>query len=80
MTLTSDLLKKVLSNSTANAENLNSFMDEIQKICQIKNKKLFAKLADYLNEEYGIENEAQLKLSSIDIKNDICDFVNSQAA
>lgn len=80
MTLTSDLLKNVIRNSTCNSDNLNSFIDSLQEICGFQNETVLYDLKEYLAEEYGIANDEMLRLASIDIKNDICDFVNSKAA
>ncbi|MBE6013955.1 MAG: hypothetical protein E7241_01120 [Lachnospiraceae bacterium] len=79
MTLTSDLLKNIISNSESK-DDLNDFFVELCKICGVQNEALVNELRDYLCEEYGISSDNQLRLASIDIKNDICDFVNSKAA
>lgn len=79
MTLTSDLLKNIISNSESK-DDLNDFFVELCKICGVQNEAIVNELRDYLCEEYGISSDNQLRLASIDIKNDICDFVNSKAA
>ena len=79
MTLTSDLLKNIISKSNAE-DNLNNFIKELCSICGLSNEALISDLKDYLIEEYGISSDIQLRLASMDIKNDICDFVNSKAA
>lgn len=79
MTLTSDLLKNIISKSNAE-DSLNDFIKELCAICGLSNEVLISDLKDYLIEEYGISSDIQLRLASMDIKNDICDFVNSKAA
>ena len=80
MTLTSDILKKIISRSMDGDDSLNVFLVEISRICEIRNESILGSLRHYLEEEYGISTDIQLRLASIDIKNDICDFVNSNAA
>ena len=80
MTLTSDLLKKIINDSMDGNDDLNAFLKELSNICELQNDSLLVSLRSYLEEEYGISNDVQLRLASIDIKNDICDFVNSNAA
>ncbi len=79
MTLTSDLLKKII-NSSKEGNDLGAFLLELSKICELTNDSVAVKLKNYLEKEYGISTDLQLRLASIDIKNDICDFVNSNAA
>lgn len=80
MTLTQDLLKKVITNSTKVSTDINAFIEAIQNICGIQNSIVLRDLKEYLAEEYGITSAYHLSLASIDIKNDICDFVNTKAA
>ncbi len=80
MTLTSDLLRKIINGSKEGDDNLNAFFEELSRICEIRNRSIMGSLREYLEEEYGISTDVQLRLASIDIKNDICDFVNSNAA
>ncbi|MBR5337307.1 MAG: hypothetical protein IK152_04930 [Lachnospiraceae bacterium] len=80
MTLTSDILKKIINKSKDGDDSLNAFLMEISRICEIRNESTLGSLRKYLEEEYGISTDIQLRLASIDIKNDICDFVNSNAA
>lgn len=79
MTLTQDLLKKVISIST-DTSDISTFIDAIQKICGIQNSMVLKDLKAFLAEEYGITSAYHLSLASVDIKNDICDFVNTKAA
>ena len=51
MTLTSDLLKNVITNSTCNSDNLNSFIDSLQEICGFQNETVLYDLKEYLAEE-----------------------------
>ena len=80
MTLTSDILRKIINGSKEGEDNLNAFFEELSRICEIRNRSILGGLRDYLEREYGISNDIQLRLASIDINNDICDFVNSNAA
>lgn len=80
MTLTQDLLKKVINSATNISSDINAFIESIQEICGIQNTLVLRDLKAYLAEEYGITSAYHLSLASIDIKNDICDFVNTKAA
>ena len=80
MTLTSDLLKKIINDSKDGSDDLDAFLKELSKICELSNDSVLKSLRNYLDQEYGISSDVQLRLASCDIKNDICDFVNSNAA
>ncbi len=80
MTLTSDLLKKIINSSMDGSNDLGTFLMELSRTCDIHNDSVTGRLRNYLLKEYGISSDIQLKLASVDIKNDICDFVNSSAA
>ena len=80
MTLTSDLLKKIINGSKEGDNGLNVFCEELTRICEIRDTMVLGRLREYLEAEYGISTAVDLRLASIDIKNDICDFVNSNAA
>lgn len=59
---------------------VSGFIDKLKEFSGLTDGKLLNELCVYLEEEYGITNEVQLSIASIDIKNDICDFANQKAA
>lgn len=80
MKLTCESLEEIigLCSSQGTNSNLNSFINELQTLGNWFNENVLSELQKFLSEEYGITNDRQLQLVSLDIENDILDFLNSQ--
>ncbi|SFA71802.1 hypothetical protein SAMN05216249_101184 [Acetitomaculum ruminis DSM 5522] len=79
MMISTESLDEVIKSSyEGDNDGFGYLIKNLKAVCNSFGDELSEKITQFLSEEYGITNDRQLRLASLDVEVDLAEFINSQ--